>query len=94
MYQVGQTSNNDSVKSIHERRKGVMPIPLNLREYLNEDQRRTLRQVEGFGWQLAFIRRPLFQEPLVVIKNSEGSGFSVLEPDGSINAEADVVIRH
>lgn len=78
----------------HERRTGVNPIPLNLREFLNEDQRRTLRQVEGYGWELAFVRRPLFQDPVVVIKNGDGSAYSVLEDDGTINSEPDIIIRH
>ncbi len=78
----------------HERRRGMSPIPINLREFLNDEQRRTLRQVEGFGWQLAFVRRPLFQDPTVVIRNADASSFSVLELDGSINAEPDIIIRH
>lgn len=78
----------------HDRRKGLNPIPLNLREFINEDQRRTLKQIEGFGWQLAFVRRPLFQEPIVVIKNGDASSFGVVEEDGTINSSPDVIFRH
>lgn len=85
---------NVSAHQQHERRRGINPIPLNLREFLNEDQRRTLKQIEGFGWELAFVRRPLFQDPIVVIRSSEGTAYSVLEEDGSINAEPDITIRH
>lgn len=78
----------------HERRHGVCPIPLNLNAFLNEEQRCVLGQIENFGWQLAFVRRPLFQEPMVVIKNADGSNFSVLEKDGTIDPEPPIVIRH
>lgn len=81
-------------QSQRERRNGVTPIPMNLREFINDDQRRTLKQIEGFGWELAFVRRPLFQDPVVVIRNSEATAYSVLEDDGSINAEPDITIRH
>ena len=77
-----------------ERRKGVSPIPLNLREFLNDDQRRTLRQIETFGWSLAFVRRPLFHDPVVVITNNERTTYSVIEQDGTINSEPDIAIRH
>jgi len=78
----------------HERRRGVSAIPLNVREFLSEGQRRVLCQIEGFGWELAFIRRPLFQDPITIIRNSEASVFSVLEEDGTINTDPDVLIRH
>lgn len=78
----------------HDRRQGMSPIPLNLREFLSDDQRRVMKQVEGFGWRLAFIRRPLFQDPIVVIQNAEASRYSVLEVDGTVNEHPDIKIRH
>ncbi len=78
----------------HDRRQGMSAIPLNLREFLSDDQRRSLKQIEGFGWQLAFVRRPLFQDPIVVIRNGEASKFSVLESDGTVNDQPDIYIRH
>ena len=91
---MGFSSAPETQKQNNERRKGVSPIPLNLRAFLNEDQRRTLKQIESFGWQLAFIRRPLFQDPVVVIANGDASTYSVLEEDGTINSEPDILIRH
>lgn len=81
-------------KSHRERRGDESPIPLNLREFLNENQRSTLRKIESFGWHLAFVRRPLFQEPVAVIANTDDSTYSVLEKDGSINSDADLFLRH
>jgi hypothetical protein len=73
--------------SSSERRGHLNPIPLNLRGFLNSEQNRALRQVESFGWRLAFVRRELFHQALVVICNAEGSEYSTIEADGFINAE-------
>ena len=76
-----------------ERRKGVKPVPENLEELLNEAQLRTLRSIRNFGWQLHFIRRPLFQEIVPVLISREGDKFAVLEANGSINEQVDLDIR-
>ncbi|ABD81453.1 hypothetical protein [Saccharophagus degradans] len=65
-----------------------------LESILSELQRLTLHQLEGFGWRLAFVRRPLFQDPIVVVVNCENSKYGVLEDDGSINVEHNIQIRH
>jgi len=86
-------SSANKQEQAYNRRQGMSAIPINLREFLSDDQRRSLRQIESFGWQLAFVRRPLFQDPVVVIRNGEGSKFSVLEPDGTVNDQPDIEIR-
>ncbi len=70
------------------------PLPADVLYYLNEVQRLALHSMENFGWQLAFIRRPLFVPPLIVVKNSEQSKFAVLEEDGSVNLSPLVRWRH
>ena len=70
------------------------PLPADVLYYLNEVQRLALHSLENFGWQLAFIRRPLFVPPMVVVKNSEQSKFAVLEEDGSVNLSPLVRWRH
>lgn len=82
---------SDSQKN---RRKGDNAIPHNIDKYLNEDQVLSLRQMESFGWQLAFVRRPLFQEHVAVVSNSDSTKFGVLEDDGSINTSPQFYIRH
>jgi len=77
----------------NERRKGMKPVPENLEELLNEAQLRTLKSIGRFGWQLHFIRRPLFQEVVSVLISSEGDKCAVLETDGSINERVDLDIR-
>ncbi|SMF51643.1 hypothetical protein SAMN02745866_03281 [Alteromonadaceae bacterium Bs31] len=77
-----------------ERRNRSKPVPLNMGEYLNQDQTLSLRQMESFGWQIAFIRRPLFQDPVVIVTNNDQSKYGVLEQDGSINVDAMITLRH
>ncbi len=81
-------------KPKRERRNRSKPVPLNLDEFLNPDQSMSLRQMESFGWQIAFIRRPLFQEPVVVVANNDQSKYGVLELDGSINVDAMISMRN
>lgn len=76
-----------------EKRSGLAPVPRNLGEILNENQMTSLRQIENFGWQLHFVRRPLFQEPVVVIVSAEGDRFGTLETDGRIEIKTRFDLR-
>jgi len=76
-----------------EKRTGVIPIPDDLKEVLNEAQWQTLKGGEYSGWVLKFVRRPLFQEPVLVVYNTEDDRTGVLEKDGSINMRPDIRIR-
>ena len=60
---------------------------------LNELQILALRQMESFGWRLQFIRRPLFQDPVVVVTDGEGVKIGILEEDGRINMAPDIKVR-
>ena len=66
-----------------DKRKGMKPVPDNLEEVLSMAQIRTLNSMGRFGWDLHFVRRPLFQETLAVLINQEGDKIMVLEADGS-----------
>ena len=76
-----------------DKRNSEVSIPDNLEEYLNDAQMRSLLRVEEFGWRLAFIRRPLFQDIVPVIVSDNGTRHGVLEEDGSINTQHELVIR-
>jgi hypothetical protein len=76
-----------------EKRKGDKPIPDRLEEVLNEMQILSLHRMENFGWQLRFVRRPLFQESIPVIFSGEGERYGILEAGGRINMEPDITIR-
>jgi hypothetical protein len=76
-----------------EKRKGVNPIPENLKEVLNEAQLETLNKMEGFGWMLEFVRRPLFQGITPVLFHPDSKRYGVLEDDGTLNMQSDTKIR-
>ena len=75
------------------KRIGEAPVPDNLEKYLNTAQMRTLHQMEGFGWELKFIRRPLFQEPVAVMVDPSGKVSGVLEESGELNRNAEIILR-
>ncbi len=76
-----------------EKRKGDNPVPENAAELLNQLQILALRTMEGYGWHLQFIRRPLFQEPVPVVIDADGRKIGILEEDGRINMEPDIEVR-
>ena len=75
------------------KRKGEKPIPDNVKDFLNDAQLAELRAIEGFGWKLRFIRRPVFQEIVVVVTNPEGTSIGVLEDDGRLTLDPDIDVR-
>ncbi len=76
-----------------DKRNRQKPIPDNVEEYLNDDQMMALNQIEGFGWRLEFIRRPLFQEPTPVLFGPDNEQIGVLLEDGTIDKNPDIQIR-
>lgn len=76
-----------------ERRKGVRELSSVLKRDLNEAQRVTLTGLEQFGWELKFVRRKQFQQPVAVVFDGERKNFAVLEPDGSLNESPGFDIR-
>ena len=53
-----------------------------------------MNRVAGFGWQLAFVRRPLFESPVAVVASAELQRFAVLKDDGGVNMLPDIIVRH
>ncbi|MCB1801773.1 MAG: hypothetical protein KDI82_08820 [Gammaproteobacteria bacterium] len=86
---VGQESPASS-----ERRGHRAAIPRDVESILNQEQLNALHKVENFGWQLAFIRQPLFDTPISMIVSPDKQRYAVLELDGEINMNPDIVIRH
>lgn len=76
-----------------DRRKGEKPIPDDLESMLNEAQLIALPALERFGWELRFVRRPLFQDAVPVVFNGEGTSLGVLEEDGRLNLQVDLKVR-
>ena len=77
----------------NERRRGEKPIPNAMKKALNEAQLIALPALERFGWELRFVRRPLFQDAVPVVFNADGTTVGVLEDDGRLNLDVDLQIR-
>ena len=60
---------------------------------LNEDQRIALADLEKFGWELKFIRRPMFQQPIPVVFDSSRQHYAVLNTDGTLDEDPGFDIR-
>ncbi len=77
-----------------DKRKGEFPVPVNLRDVLSKDQISSLKEMENFGWHLAFVRRAGEKCPIAVVARNDNSGFGVLEQDGSISTDSGFEVRH
>lgn len=76
-----------------DRRASDQDTLTRLRALLNEDQRMTLAELERFGWELRFVRRPLFQPSIPVVADATRKTFAVLEADGTLNEQPGFNIR-
>ena len=76
-----------------ERRKDDSPGRAQLRAGLNEDQRLALSELERFGWELKFIRHPMFQDSVPVVFDPDRNHFAVLRADGTLDEDPGFVIR-
>ncbi|EIF42015.1 hypothetical protein DOK_16468 [gamma proteobacterium BDW918] len=77
----------------HDKRKAAPGVPDNALSTLTDLQKIALRRIENFGWQLKFIRHPSFEPPLVVVENSTGVNIGVLEEDGGVNLNPQIILR-
>lgn len=76
-----------------ERRKGAPTSRRGLRDALNEDQRATLSELERYGWELRFLRWPLFQPSVAFLYDQNRDRYVVLEEDGNVNESHGYTIR-
>ncbi len=83
----------DATDTSNERRIGVDAIPKDIKARLTELQRHALAQLQGFGWAIKFVRRPLFQDQIVILVDPSGEQHAILREDGSIDRELDFTIR-
>jgi hypothetical protein len=77
-----------------ERRNDQARSTRDMRAELNEAQRDTLADLERYGWQLKFIRRPIFQPSIPVVFDGDRKSHAVLEADGTLNEHPPFDIRH
>lgn len=76
-----------------ERRKSDVIEQAGLRAALAPAQQAALVTLEQFRWRLEFVRRPLFLDPVPVLRAPDGKRFVVLQADGSIDEAPDFRIR-
>ncbi len=76
-----------------ERRSAEQAASAKLRALLNEEQRVTLMELERFGWELKFVRRPMFQPSIPVVFDGDRKTYAILEPDGTLNENPGFEIR-
>jgi hypothetical protein len=60
---------------------------------LNPAQLASLADLERFGWELKFIRRPLFQESVPVVFDPDRKHFAVLTAEGTLDEHPGFDIR-
>lgn len=64
-----------------------------LKRELNDEQLITLRELEKFGWELKFVRRPPFQPSIPVVFDADRKRYAVLEADGTLNENPGFTVR-
>jgi hypothetical protein len=70
-----------------ERRNVNIPIPDNLEEVLNKAQLQALSGLKYTGWELRFLRRPLFQEPIPVVYNTKDGRIGIVDYAGNLRIQ-------
>ena len=60
---------------------------------LTDAQKAAIVQLEGFGWYLSFVRRPMFQPVVPILHDEDSNRYAILEDDGTLNEDHDLVIR-
>ena len=76
-----------------ERRSERNQLPESLDEVLTKMQLLTLSKMEQFGWVLAFIRRPLFQEIVPVLLHPDNNTLGILDNDGALHTQPEIEFR-
>lgn len=76
-----------------EKRKGTKPVPDEPLEYLNEAQRFTYHRMKASGWRIKFIRRPMYQNPVCVMTDSDDTVLALIERNGFLNKNPDIPLR-
>ena len=76
-----------------ERREAALRSRVDFTVFLNPDQRHELRAIEGFGWRLAFVRRPLFQEMVPIVESADGRQRYAMDTHGHLKTHVAVPAR-
>ncbi len=80
-------------KKEQKERRNASRIATALKRELNESQLTTLYGLERYGWELKFVRRPMFQQSIAIVFDADRKTFAVLEADGTLNENPGFDIR-
>lgn len=76
-----------------DKRTGQHPIPSSPAFFLNEKQLNGMEVLKKFGWELAFIRRPLYSEVVPVVMNDQEQAIGILDIDGILKINDEIKFR-
>ena len=76
-----------------ERRRPAPADPAILRRGLTPEQAAAIATLEALGWELRFVRRPLFRDPVPVVFEKAGPRWLVVEGDGRLNESPGFALR-
>jgi len=69
------------------------PIPENIQDYVDADRMAVIEKFEQYGWDLWFVRRPLFQDSIVVLKHQQTGATCIIDENAHVRHEHDLAIR-
>jgi hypothetical protein len=78
---------------LNDKRKGDKLAPELLYKLLNKEQFESLRELAKFGWEVCFVRMPLFQLRTVALRNAAANKYAILAEDGRLDTESDLKVR-
>ena len=90
---MNDSKDNNNSGQKEENRERMAPIPANLNKLLNQAQLLAIQKVGQFGWELQFVRRNGLEVPLPVIKGPNGEAVGIIDEDGNIDTNPDIVVR-
>ena len=76
-----------------DRRSSQEVLRRKMLQDLTDAQRAAVNQLETFSWVLSFVRRPMFMDVIPVLEDLDSGRFALLEEDGTLNENHDLVIR-
>jgi hypothetical protein len=76
-----------------ERRQGQKAVPDDVFTRMTELQRLALARLESFGWSIRLVRRPLFEDPVIVVSDPTGKDVAVLDEEGQLDRNTRLTIR-
>jgi hypothetical protein len=89
---MGNQTGAQEVLEVTDRcKRGIKPsVPFGYEALLTRDQRHVIDRCRGFGWELHFIRRPLFSDPIVVMIDANDHQHWLIHDNGAREAFNDL----